>query len=522
MGFQRRFGHCAALAIALAAAPATAQAAIPTGNLVANPGAEASAGATDPSVVRAPTGWTTSTGFTATRYGTEDAPSGAHATQLRAGLNFFAGGPDVTESTATQTIDVSSAAAEIDAKIAKATLTALLGGYRSQGDNARVVAQMRGTGGAALGSITVGPVSPAERGGVTSLMSRTRTANVPPGTRTIVVTITARRSEGDFNDGYADNVSLTLAGNGGPDVPACVVTVALSDGAQMPYCQNLVIGDPQPQVTRAVIVQHGKGRNVQSYFGSMRDAATTSGVTTKTIIIAPYFQKGSSHPASELRWGEWKWGERSSSGFGLARRSSFKVYDEIVAMLANEANFPNLTEIVIAGHSAGGQSTQRYAAFSKAALTDLGPELRYVVANPSSYVYMNGKRWINGKFRGLREDQRLLCRGWDRYGYGLDRRKRYVAARSQSQVRKDYSGRRVTYLLGEDDNKRDSELDKSCEADRQGRNRLRRGKIFMKFMRKYHPGNVHSLVTVPGVDHDGGDMFKSPEGRAVLFPADGG
>jgi hypothetical protein len=423
-------------------------------------------------------------------------------------------------STATQTINVSSAAAEIDAKIAKATLTALLGGYGSEGDNARVTAEMEDSGGAVLDSIIVGPVSPTERGGVTSLMSRTRTAKVPPGTRTIVVTITARRSVATFNDGYADNVSLTLAGNGDPDPesPGCVVTVALSDGAEMPYCQNLVIGDPQPQVTRAVIVQHGKGRDVEGYFNSTVTAAQTSGVTAQTIIIAPFFQKGSVHPLRELRWGEWRWGQRSSRGFGLARRSSFAVYDEFIAMLAQKSNFPNLSDIVIVGHSAGGQFAQRYAAFSKAALTNQGPKLRYIVANPSSYVYMNGKRWINGKFRGLREDQRLLCRGWDKYGYGLRKRKRYVAARSKSQVRKDYKDRRVVYLLGEKDNKRDGDLDKTCEADYQGRNRLRRGKIFMKFMDKYHPSNVHSVVTVPGVGHKGGEMIRSPEGRSVLFP----
>jgi hypothetical protein len=506
------------LAIAVAAPPASAQAAIPNGNLLANPGAEASTGTGDPNVAMPPSGWTTSAGFTAARYGTADFPSTAQAAQLHAGLNFFAGGANVAQSTAAQTIDVSSAATEIDAPKARATLTALLGGKGSEGDNAKVVARMLGSGGATLGSITLGPVSSADRDGLTSLMSRTKTVNVPAGTRRIVVTITAQRSQGTFNDGYADNVSLTLAGNSGPDAPGCVVTVALSDGARMPYCQSLPIGDPQPQVTRAVIVQHGKGRDVQSYFNSMVTAAGTSGVTAKTIIIAPYFQKGSTAPNSELRWGEWAWGERSSSGFGLARRSSFEVYDELVGMLAKKANFPNLKEIVIAGHSAGGQFAQRYAAFSKVALTSVGSKLRYVAANPSSYVYMNGKRYINGKFRGLREDQRLLCKGWDHYGYGLDKRKRYVATRSQSQVRKDYSGRKVTYLLGEDDTKRGGDLDETCEADYQGRNRLRRGKIFMKFMDKYHPDNVHSLGTVPHVGHHGPDMFKSPEGRAVLFP----
>ena len=103
--FHRRLG-IGAFAVAFASSPAIAHAAIPSGNLVFNPGAETSPGTSDPNVVTAPVGWTTSAGFTAIRYGTGDFPSTAHATQLRAGLNFFAGGPTVAESTATQTIDV--------------------------------------------------------------------------------------------------------------------------------------------------------------------------------------------------------------------------------------------------------------------------------------------------------------------------------------------------------------------------------------------------------------------------------
>ena len=82
-------------------------------NLLQNPGAEAGAGAADNTVVAVP-GWTTTASFTAVVYGipgfplaSEGAPAG--------GVNFFAGGPDASLSTATQVVDVSASAAQIDA-----------------------------------------------------------------------------------------------------------------------------------------------------------------------------------------------------------------------------------------------------------------------------------------------------------------------------------------------------------------------------------------------------------------------
>src|SRR3954451_24201945 len=117
-----------ALALGLiVAAPARAE--IPPGNLVVNPGADGAAGATDSSGVVGIPGWSTEANFTAVRYGTPDFLTAADSAKWSGGANFFAGGPGTPASAATQTVDVSRAAAEIDAGGVSATLAALIGGW---------------------------------------------------------------------------------------------------------------------------------------------------------------------------------------------------------------------------------------------------------------------------------------------------------------------------------------------------------------------------------------------------------
>ena len=83
-------------------------------------------------------GWTVESTFTAVQYGAPRFLTAADSTALGGGVNFFAGGPGGALSAATQVVDVSGAAAEIDAGKVAATLSALLGGYATQTDYAAV------------------------------------------------------------------------------------------------------------------------------------------------------------------------------------------------------------------------------------------------------------------------------------------------------------------------------------------------------------------------------------------------
>ncbi len=209
---------------ALAWAPA-AGAVIPPGNLIQNPGAEQPAAPASEAEHAAPTGWETSANFTVMDYGRPGFPSASVGAAIGGASNFFAGGPGPAEanSVATQVVDLSTAATEIDAGHVRAGLSAYLGGVAGQPDDARVTVTFRSEAlgdGTVLGSpLTVGPVTPADRGNVTTLLKREASATVPAGARSAVVTITATRAEGAYNDGYADNLSLVLGEIAQPPPP---------------------------------------------------------------------------------------------------------------------------------------------------------------------------------------------------------------------------------------------------------------------------------------------------------------
>src|SRR5262249_10953912 len=110
---------------------AFAVAAALTGNLLANPGAEAGPGAPDSPAINPPPGWTAEGEFTAVQYGAPEFLTTADSATWGGGANFFAGG-NTGPSAGSQTIDVSASAAEIDAGGVTATLSGLLGGFDGQ------------------------------------------------------------------------------------------------------------------------------------------------------------------------------------------------------------------------------------------------------------------------------------------------------------------------------------------------------------------------------------------------------
>jgi hypothetical protein len=68
------------------------------------------------------------------------------------------------------------------------------------------------SGTASLGSAAMGPVLSAERGGVTGMVLKSTTGNVPAGARAAVVTLLFTRASGTANDASADDLSLVLLG----------------------------------------------------------------------------------------------------------------------------------------------------------------------------------------------------------------------------------------------------------------------------------------------------------------------
>jgi hypothetical protein len=176
--------------------------------------------------------------------------------------------------------------------------------------------------------------------------------------------------------------------------------------------------------------------------------------------------------------------------------------------------------IVLAGHSAGAQIVQRYAAVARGdtALAQAGIALRFVVANPSSYLYFSADRpRPAGGFAPF--DGAADCPGFDRWKYGLAQAPAYVASQDPAAIERRYAEREVVYLLGTADNNPNHPLlDRSCAGRAQGKSRYERGIAYFDYLQRRDGAALrHRLVEVPGIGHNNRGMFTSPAGLSVLL-----
>lgn len=297
---------------------------------------------------------------------------------------------------------------------------------------------------------------------------------------------------------------------------------------------------PNSQVTRALIMVHGVGRNADHYFETATAAAFLAGALENTVVIAPHLIAANDTPqVNEVKWpnngNSWRAGGTSTSHPAL---SSFDFADELVRLLANKKNFPNLRQIVIAGHSAGGQYVGRYEMANKVDPTP-GVKISYVVANPSSYSWPadvrplpvgdadrskaanealgpNGMK-VNSDFTyGVRPDVAGLPT-YNDWPFGLAKRSGYTADMSDAQLRKNLAERQTTYLFGQVDVLPLGNFDSSAVAMTQGPTRRARGEAFVKFISD-SLGARPNVMIVSECGHNDRCMFTTKEVLTVLFP----
>lgn len=210
--------------LVFATAPLAAQSVFDR-NLIVNGDAESGPGAVDHLSTVVVPDWSHMSAFTAVEYGAfGEFPTLFSAGPVDRGVNFFTGGPvefavgtGMSVTTATQTADVTGGADSIDVGLVGFELEGYLGGWVAQDDNAVLTIEFLDDASMTLGSGAIGPVNGFERRNETGLLLRSTSGLVPIGTRTIRITLemtrVARAGQlgSEYNDGYADNLSLVLS-----------------------------------------------------------------------------------------------------------------------------------------------------------------------------------------------------------------------------------------------------------------------------------------------------------------------
>jgi pimeloyl-ACP methyl ester carboxylesterase len=303
------------------------------------------------------------------------------------------------------------------------------------------------------------------------------------------------------------------------------ITVNAPQGAGLlPLYADHKIDAPAPDVKRVLIVVHGALRNADAYFAAGRQAVDAAGAAgAGTLLIAPQFLtpadlKAFKLATETLAWSQegWKDGEAARSPAPI---SSFSAMDALLEHFTNRALYPALTEVVVAGHSAGAQIVQRYAVAGQAdaVLRQAGIAVRYVVANPSTYLYFDNSRpGSDGAFRAADTGS---CPKVNQWKYGMGAIPAYLAEQDVAGIEARYAARKVVYLLGTADTDPHTHfIDRSCAAMAQGPYRLARGLAYFRYLQGRHASGLQqSVVEVPGVGHDDKAMFTSSCGLAVLF-----
>ncbi len=292
------------------------------------------------------------------------------------------------------------------------------------------------------------------------------------------------------------------------------VPVSGTDGTGLLACHaSRPLGDSYRSYRGpVVVVVHGALRDSDRYLASARHAARLAG--SDALIVAPQFAAGPDR-AADLPEGVLYWEVEGWKGgypaLGPAALSSFTAMDSLLAHLAPGPG-PD-PAVVVFGNSAGGQFVNRYAAVGRGpdALARRGLRVRFVISNPSTYLYF-------GRERPVAVPDGAHVNDWR---YGFDGAPGYVDAGPRRSLER-YLGRDVTIVLGELDHDDASLLlEASPAAMAQGANRFDRGVRYDKHVRELAraaglPAS-HRLLTLPEVGHTAGDVLAAKPVWELVF-----
>jgi hypothetical protein len=296
------------------------------------------------------------------------------------------------------------------------------------------------------------------------------------------------------------------------------------------YASNHAIGEQNKDIKQLVIYIHGARRNGLDYYEWGEKAVKAANKGDETLFISPQFTsekdlEDHKHDANHLFWANnnWRIGDESVSGKKRTMDnsfSSFSLIDSMIVQICNKKLFPKLKNIIVIGHSAGGQFVSRYLGMTPMPNLLTKYNFRFIVMNPSTYLYLDNRRPLvfGGKLAFVKTDS-VGCEVFDEYPRGMKKLNPYASKIGAETIKKQFLSRDVVFILGGNDvNINDSSLDKSCGGNLQGRFRLERGQFFYEYIQLFSPNKkVHQIAVVPNVAHDGDKMVNSAAAASYLF-----
>ena len=229
-------------------------------------------------------------------------------------------------------------------------------------------------------------------------------------------------------------------------------------------------------IKRMIIVLHGNSRTALTRQNDIIQAANSENTYLETLIISPHFIGtkeiiDNNLDDYHLYWKDagWMEGGNSNSSGAYPRDesfSSFEVMDDIISQVILSENFPNLSQIILTGFSGGGQFMNRYASSNRIQEdfeSEYNLDFRYIVASPSSYLYFNGERRVDGTLDQFEVPNSSSCGIYNNYKYGTFQMNQYMKYYHLDTLINRYKRRKISYGVGSrDNNPNSSSMDDTC------------------------------------------------------------
>jgi len=266
-------------------------------------------------------------------------------------------------------------------------------------------------------------------------------------------------------------------------------------------------------LTQAIFVVHGASHNADDYYGYLTNTLEAEGLSESTVLISPFFRNTSTGSSEDYYWSSvnYRDGDQSSNANKI---SSFEVMDLLIDQLADESKFPFMERIIITGQSSGGRFTHVYGPANKSEATHTDLTFNYIVSESQYFYYPDNQR-INESDNQLSTPSG--CAGYEVWPFGYSAIPPYLQGVSKADFNDRFVNRSIHYQLGNGSGADPTLNTTDCEATLLGSSRYQRGENMYRYMELVYPGtHNHNKIVVPGVSHNGSQIYQSTEFKILL------